>query len=317
MKIVFFGSAHFAVLALETLIKSEHQVICVVTQPDKQKGRHLHVAGTDVKSTAIAAGLEIFQPENINLKESVKYLKSLDADIFVIVAYGQIFSQEVLDIPKIMPLNIHASLLPRYRGAAPINWAIINGDKKSGVSIMFVTQKMDSGPVILQKEINIEDRDDSIILADKLRHLGAQLLIDVLRIIDKRDYRLQDQDEDKAVFAPKMKKETGLIDWSTPATDIVNQIRGVLPWPGAFTTYCRKHLKILKATVTRVFPNHSVQPGEIVSIDKEGVIVACGRGFLKIIELQLEAGKRMSAGNFIIGHKLSVGHILGKSSCTI
>jgi methionyl-tRNA formyltransferase len=137
MKIIFFGSAHFAIPALEALIKSKHELVCVVTQPDKQKGRHLQVSGTDVKSTAVAANLKLFQPEHIKSQESVEFLIKLDADLFVIVAYGQKFSQEVLDIPKLMPINIHASLLPRYRGAAPINWAIINGDKKTGVTIMF------------------------------------------------------------------------------------------------------------------------------------------------------------------------------------
>ncbi len=169
MKIVFFGSSHFAVPSLQALIKSKHEVACVVTQPDKQRGRHLQLSGTDIKSIALNAKLKIFQPENINAKESVQFLKSIDADIFVIVAYGQILSQEVLDIPKMMPINIHASLLPRYRGAAPINWAIINGEKKSGITIIYVTPKLDSGPVILQEEVKIEDKDTAVSLEEKLR----------------------------------------------------------------------------------------------------------------------------------------------------
>ena len=312
MKIVFFGSAHFAVPSLEVLIKSKHEIVCVVTQPDKKKGRHLQVSGTDVKSTSLGAKLKIFQPENIKSKESVKFLKDLKADLFVIVAYGQIFSQEVLDIPKIMPINIHASLLPRYRGAAPINWAIVNGDKKTGLTIMYVTLKMDSGPVILQKEVKVEDKDTSVTLEEKLRKCGAELLTDALGIIDRKDYRLIDQDEENVVYAPKLKKEDGAIDWDTPAADIYNQIRGVLPWPGAFTSYRQKLLKIFQALVLPIFPNHKPVPGEVVRADKFGIVVACGRGFLKIVELQLEAGKRMSAQNFIIGHKLAEGEILGK-----
>jgi methionyl-tRNA formyltransferase len=311
MKIVFFGSAHFAVPALEALIKSRYELVCVVTQPDKEKGRHLHVAGTDVKSTAVAAKLKIFQPEDIKSKESVDFLKSLDADLFIIVAYGQMFSQEVLDIPKIMPINIHASLLPRYRGAAPINWAIINAEKKTGVSIMYVSLKMDSGPVILQKEIKIEENDTAVSLEEKLRYLGSELLMDALKIIDSRSYRLLEQDEDKVIIAPKLKKEDGLIDWSAPAVDIHNQVRGVLPWPGAFTSYRGKILKIFKVDVLPVFPNHKPVPGEVVRAGKLGIVVACGRGFLNLKELQLEAGKRMPAQNFIIGHKLKVGDILG------
>jgi len=313
MKIVFFGSAHFAVPALKALIKSGHELACVVTQPDKKKGRHLHVAGTDVKSTAVSAGLKTFQPENIKAKASVEFLKSLDADLFVIVAYGQVFSQEVLDIPKIMPVNIHASLLPRYRGAAPINWAIINAEKKTGISIIYVSLKVDSGPVILQKEIKIEDSDSAISLEEKLRNLGAELLMEALGMIDSRSYRLLEQDEDKVILAPKLKKEDGLIDWSASAADIHNQIRGVLPWPGAFTCYRGKILKIFQAEVLPIFPNHKPAPGEVVRADKHEIVVACGRGFLNLKELQLEAGRRMSGQNFIIGHKLVAGEILGKN----
>ena len=312
MKIVFFGSSHFAIPALNALIKSKHEIVCVITQPDKQKGRHLLVSGTDVKSTAVLAKLKIFQPENIKSKESVKFLKSLDPDLFVIVAYGQMFSQEVLDIPKIMPINIHASLLPRYRGAAPINWAIINGDKKSGITIMFVTLKMDSGPVIMQKEIKIEDKDTSAALEEKLRQCGAELLIDALGIIDSRSYRLVEQDEDEVILAPKLKKEDGLIDWGASAVDIHNQIRGLLPWPGAHTHYRGKALKIFQAIVLPLFPNHRPLPGEVVRAEKDLIIVAAARGFLAIKELQLEAGKRMSARSFISGHKLKTGEILGK-----
>ena len=307
MKIIFFGSAHFAVPALEALIKSKHEVVCVVTQPDKKKGRHLQLVGTDVKSTALAAKLKTFQPENIKSKDSVKFLKSLNTDLFVIAAYGQIFSQEVLDIPKIMPVNIHASLLPRYRGAAPINWAIVNKDKKTGVTIMYVTLKMDSGPVILQKEIKIEDKDTSISLEEKLRACGAALLLEALKSIDNRDYRLIEQDEDKVTLAPKLQKQDGQIDWNTPAADIHNQIRGVLPWPGAFTNYRGKVLKIFKADVLPLFPNHKPAPGEVVRADKHEIVVACSRGFLAIKEMQLEGGRRMSAPEFISGHKISPG----------
>jgi methionyl-tRNA formyltransferase len=312
MKIVFFGSSHFAVPALEAIIKSKHELACVVTQPDKKKGRHMRLSATDVKSTAQAAGLKIFQPENIKCKESVNFLKGLDADLFVIVAYGQIFSQEVLDIPKIMPLNIHASLLPRYRGAAPINWAVINAEKKTGVSIMYVDLKMDSGPVIMQKEITIEKDDTAVSLEEKLRLLGAQLLTEALKAIDKRDYRLIEQDEEKVIIAPKLKKEDGLIDWGGHAADIHNQVRGVLPWPGAFTGYRGKVLKVFNTEAVTFFPNHKPVPGEVVKADKRDIVVACGRGFLSIRELQLEAGKRMCAHSFAVGHRLKLGEVLGR-----
>jgi methionyl-tRNA formyltransferase len=313
MKIVFFGSSHFAVPALEALVKSPHQVVCVVTQPDKKKGRHLRISGTDVKGTALAAKLKVFQPENIKSKESVDFLKELSADLFVIVAYGQILSQEVLDIPKIMPVNIHASLLPRYRGPAPINWAVINADKKTGVSIMFVSLRTDSGPVIAQREIKIEDEDTAETLEDKLRLLGASLLMDTLKLIDERNYRLIEQDEDKVLLAPKLKREDGLIDWSVHAAEIHNQVRGVLPWPGAFTFFRGRMLKIFKTEVLPAFSGHKHVDGEVVRADKHGIIVSCGRGYLSIKDLQLEAGKRMSAHSFFAGHRVKAGEILGSN----
>ncbi|MFH1281720.1 MAG: methionyl-tRNA formyltransferase [Candidatus Omnitrophota bacterium] len=313
MKIVFFGSAHFALPALEALIKAQAEIVCVVTQPDKKKGRHLQVSGTDVKSTAVLAKLKIFQPEDIRSPESVAFLKNLEADLFVVVAYGQMFSQEVLDIPKIMPVNIHASLLPRYRGAAPINWAVINGDKRSGVTIMFVSLKMDAGPVMMKKEIKIENKDTSVTLEEKLSRAGAELLVEALGAIDQRSYCLVDQDEDQVILAPKLKKEDGLIDWSSSAANIHNQIRGVLPWPGAYTGYRGKILKIFQSEVLPFFPNHQPALGEVVRAHKDGIIVACARGFLVIKELQLEAGKRMSAQNFILGHRLAAGEILGEN----
>jgi len=312
MKIIFFGSSHFALPSLQALIKSKHEVACVVTQPDKQRGRHLHLAGTDVKSIALDAKLKIFQPEDINTKESVKFLKSIEADIFVIIAYGQILTQEVLDIPKIMPINIHASLLPRYRGAAPINWAIINAEKKSGITVIYVTRKMDAGPIIMQEELKVEDKDTSVTLEEKLSKCGAKLLIESLSRIDNREYRLVDQDEENVIYAPKLTKEIGLIDWSGPAVNIHNQARGVLPWPGAFTSYRGKMLKIFQTEVFPIFPNHKPLPGEVVKADKHGIVIACGRGFLKVDELQMEGGKRMNAQNFIIGHRLAAGEVLGK-----
>jgi len=314
MKIVFFGSSHFALPALKTLIKSGHELVCVVTQPDKKKGRHLRFAATDVKSVAMAAKLKIFQPEDIKAKESLNFLKKLGADLFVIIAYGQIFSQEALDIPAIMPINIHASLLPRFRGAAPINWAIINGEKKSGLSVMYVTRQMDSGPVMLQKEIKIEDQDTSVTLEEKLSQAAPGILMDALKLIEGRNYRLVEQDEDKVILAPKLTKQDGLIDWNTSAVDIHNQIRGTLPWPGAFTSYRRQLLKIFQADPLPVFPAHKALAGEVVRADKHGIVVAASRGFLEIKELQLEAARRMSAENFVMGHKLTAGEILGKKS---
>lgn len=177
---------------------------------------------------------------------------------------------------------------------------------------MYVTAKMDAGPVMVQKEIKIEDKDTAVSLEEKLSLSGAGLLLEALALIDRRDYRLTDQDEDQVVYAPKMKKDTGLIDWNTPAADIHNQIRGVVPWPGAYTFYRKKLLKIFQSQVLPIFPSHKPANGEVIRADKRAMVVACSRGFLEIKELQLEAGRRMPAQNFVIGHKLVAGEILGK-----
>lgn len=306
MKIVFLGSAHFALPALEVLIKEKYKISCVVTQPDKKKGRHLHLGITDVKALALQSGLKVFQPENINSASSVELLKSLNADLFVIVAYGQMLSQEILDIPKVFTLNIHASLLPKYRGAAPINWAIIRGEKVSGVTIMQVIRKMDSGAIIMQKEIAIHGDDDAVLLESKLRDLGAGLLLKSIHAIKNEDYKLISQDEKKVSFAPKLKKSDGLIDWSKPAAEIKDLIRGALTWPGAFTHYKGRLLKIYKAAILPEVEVNS-QSGRILNISKEGIAVATGKDILLIQELQLEGKRRMKVDEFIAGHKICRG----------
>jgi methionyl-tRNA formyltransferase len=310
MRIVFFGSSHFAVPSLEALIKSRYEVCCVVTQPDKKKGRHLHLGATDVKATAKAAGLTVFQPEKINSPEALDYLKSFGADLFVIAAYGQILSQEVLDIPKIFPINIHASLLPKYRGAAPINWAIIKGEKVTGVTIIKVVRKMDAGPVLLQKEAPININDDAIILEDKLRTLGVELLIEALKEIKDKNFELTEQDEDKVIMAPKLKKADGCIDWRAEAGEIYNLVRGCLPWPGAYTYYKGKLLKIFKAQVAKIVtPQDCFKRGEVVEVtsDKNEIVVVTSSGNLVIEELQLEGARRMSSKDFVHGHKVKAG----------
>jgi len=313
MKIVFFGSAHFAVPALEALINSDYELCCIVTQPDKKKGRHLHLAGTDIKTLSEKSGLCILQPKDINSAESVKLLSSFNPDLFVIVAYGQILSQEVLDIPKIFPINIHASFLPKYRGAAPINWSIIRGDKSTGVSIIKVTRKMDSGPVILQREVVIKENDDSVMLEDSLRKIGSDLLMEALGQIKAKSFNLKVQDEKKVVLAPKLKKADGYIDWSRRPNEIHNLIRGTIPWPGSFTYFKNKLLKVYKSkSVQESRQQKTASFGEVLEVSKDEIIVACGNGALAIDELQLEGGKRMVAKDFIHGHKVKAGDSFGK-----
>ena len=313
MNIVFFGSSQFAVPSLEVLIKNGYQISCVVTQPDRQKGRGLVLTPTAIKKNAQGYNLKIYQPERINSEEAIIFLKNLNSDLFVVISYGQILSQGILDIPRIFSVNVHASVLPGYRGAAPINWAIINQEKTTGITIMQITQEMDAGPIILQKKIEIKDDDTSPTLENKLSLLGADLLVESLRRIKNNDYKLEPQDDSRVTLAPKLKKQDGLIDWAKDARSISGLIRGCLNWPGAFTHYRNKLLKIYKAKIILKSDYSAVpKPGEIIQVSREGVRVAAGEDSLLIEELQIEGKKIMKAEEFIAGYKIKVGEILDK-----
>ena len=252
MNIVFFGSSNFAVPSLKALITKGEKISCVVTQPDRQKGRGLTLESTQIKRVSLEFGLRVYQPQKVNTPEVIEFLKDLSPDLFVVIAYGQILAPEILKIPKILPLNVHGSLLPKYRGAAPINWAIIKGEKTTGITIIKMVREMDAGPIIFQREIDISDDDTAITLEDKLSRKAQEILPDVIKNIEVKSYKLITQDEGKASFAPRLKKEDGLIPWDKSAQDIYNLIRGCFGWPGAFTYYQGKLLKIYKATVIRL-----------------------------------------------------------------
>jgi methionyl-tRNA formyltransferase len=310
MNIVFFGSSHFAVPSLEALVKRGHKVLSVVTQPDRKKGRGLHLESTAVKLVASRADLKVVQPQNVNTAETARFLKSQNADLFVVISYGQIVSQEVLDIPKIFPINAHASLLPFYRGAAPINWALINGEKATGVTIMKMEKKMDAGPILMQQSLNILEEDTAVSLEQRLSKLAAELLITSLESIGHGKYDLILQKESEVTFAPKLKKEDGRIHWELPAQKVRDLIRGCLEWPGAFTHYKSKFLKIFKGKVASSFETGGeCQQGKIVAISKQGITVVTGKGGLVIEELQMEGKKVMTVREFIAGHKMRVGEI--------
>jgi len=313
MNIVFFGSDNFAAPSLKALLTSAHKISCVVTQPDRKKGRAFHLQATPIKRSAYTSGIEIYQPEAANAGESIEFLKTLSPDLFIVIAYGQILSQEILSIPKIFAINVHASNLPKYRGAAPINWAIINGERITGITIIKMTQELDAGPIILQETAEIRDEDTVITLEEKLSKKAAQLLIDSLKSIEDKTYNLTEQDEDKVSSAPKLKKEDGLINWERSAQDINNLIRGCLGWPGTFTYYNGKLLKIYKAKISsqvRQFPSSS--SGQILNVSKEGIVVVTGKDNLTIEELQIEGKKRMKVEEFIAGHKIIVGERFDK-----
>ncbi len=310
MRIVFFGSSSFAVDSLQSL-KSRHEIAAVFTQPDRHKGRHLHLAKTPVKIWTEYNKIDIFQPQNVSDEEIVEILKKFQADIFVVVSFGQKLSHQVLDIPRLYCVNVHASLLPRYRGAAPINYAIVNGDTDTGVTIMKMNEFMDAGDIILSKSIEIRD-DNSIVLTEKLGKLGASALLEALDLIEKEKAEFIEQDQAQVTKAVKLKKADGCIDWKGSAEGVHNKVRGLLPWPCAYTYYKGKFLKVLKSKVEEC-PQETdkiVHPGEVISICKQnGIVISCGLGALRIKIVQPEGKRAMDAHAFVLGHHVKQGDI--------
>ena len=244
MDIVFLAAGRFAVKSLEMLVAAEHKVKLVVTQPDRPKGRHLNLLPIEVKAKAQELKLTIYQPQNPNSEEALNHFQQSRADLFIVLAYGHILKKSALNLPKLYSLNVHASLLPKYRGAAPINWAIINGEKESGISIIKMNETVDAGDLLLQKKLAIEQSDNAEILEAKLEELSALSLIESLDLIAKGQAKFTKQDDALASFAPKLEKHHGLIEWNKNAHDIVNQIRGLIPWPGHGPLLSGKILKI-------------------------------------------------------------------------
>jgi len=310
MKIVFFGTSIFAIPSLKALAESRHEILLVVTQPDRKKGRHLNLKPPAVKEIASSLNIPVFQPERISGQETIERLKKVNADLFVVVSFGQILNQKVLSIPKRFSVNLHASLLPKYRGAAPINWAIVNGERKSGVTIFRLVEKMDEGDVITKEEVDIKDTDTAITLSERLSQKGAKLLVNTVDSIEKDKSVFTRQDGQLATFAPKLKKKDGLINWSLSAAELHNRTRGFLPWPSAFTYLNGKRLKILKTKVCR--SEKLGDCGQIAGIEPDlGLLVHTKEGYLAIQELQLEGSKPMAFDEFLRGHKLKVGDALG------
>ncbi len=312
MNIVFFGSARYGYPALKKLIEACYDIPLVVTRPDKPRGRGLKLGGTQIKELSEQARLRVFQPEDINSPESIDILKKHKPDLFVIIAYGQKFSQEVLSIPLIMPINVHASLLPKYRGAAPINWTIINGDRVTGNTIMKVETRMDAGPMILQSRIDINADDDALTLEEKLSEDSAGLLLKAINLIESNKFNLIPQDDSLSTMAPKLSTKNAKIDWNQPASKIYNLVRGCVNWSSAFTKYNGKILKIYKISLDKVQTQPGeIVPGQILAVSRKGIIVATGNGCLCLEELQLEGKSRLPAQEFLCGNKLSPGEKLG------
>ncbi|MCR4658641.1 MAG: methionyl-tRNA formyltransferase [Lachnospiraceae bacterium] len=331
MKALFMGTPDFASGILNALIRADIEVVCAVTQEDKQRGRGKELSFTAVKELALEEGIEVFQPHRIKDEESVSKLKEYDADIFIVAAYGQILSKEILDMPRYGCINVHASLLPKYRGAAPIQWAVINGDRKTGITIMQMDEGLDTGDILLQKEIGINDDETGESLFERLMILGEEAVIEALKLIEEGKTDPVKQDSALSSYAPMLSKETGLIDFSKDACTIERLVRGLYPWPGAYTYYEGKLLKIFSSEVVKKSEEQSAlpddvrepadrgfspdeintAPGTVVSIE-DGILVATGDGLLKLKEVQLAGKKRMDASAFLRGFRIEKGGMFQK-----
>jgi methionyl-tRNA formyltransferase len=309
MKIVFFGTPDFSLKALE-MLHEHHEVAMVVTQPDKRKGRGKKIQMTPVKEYAIKMGIPVFQPENINESYAIDLIREKDPDAAVVVAYGQILKDDMLNLPRLGCYNIHASLLPAYRGAAPIHRAIINGEEKTGITIMKMDKGMDTGDMIIIRELPIKKDDTVGCLHDRLAVLGAEAILEAIAQVEKGTAIRTVQDNALATYAPKLTKETGAIDWSKSSEEILNLIRGLNPWPVAYTYYQNIKMKILEAK--HIECESDMLPGTYIRMCNNGFLVKTGSDCLLITRVQFPNKKAMYADEYARGHILETGTIFGK-----
>ncbi|MBQ8280545.1 MAG: methionyl-tRNA formyltransferase [Roseburia sp.] len=309
MKVIFMGTPDFAVGTLEAIIEAGHEVVLVVTQPDKPKGRSGALQFPPVKECAVAHGIEVFQPTKIRLEENVEFLRKYEADIFVVAAFGQILPKSILDMPKHGCINVHASLLPKYRGAAPIQWAVINGDPVTGVTIQQMDIGVDTGDIILTKELAIAEDETGGGLFDKLAVVGAEACLEALEQIANGTATRTPQNHDEATHVSMISKEFGNIDWNKSVVEIERLIRGLNPWPSAYTKLDGKTFKIWKAKV--VSEEMADAAGRVIRVDKGVMEVQTGKGVLSLLEVQLEGKKRMEVDAFLRGYQVEQGSVLG------
>ncbi|MBW1823414.1 MAG: methionyl-tRNA formyltransferase [Deltaproteobacteria bacterium] len=302
------GTPEFAIPSLAMLAASDNNILGVVTQPDRPRGRGKKLHPPPIKTLAQQHGLSVIQPVGVKEENFIKSLKGQNPDLIVVVAFGQILPPKILRIPHHGCINLHASLLPAHRGAAPINWALIKGEETTGVTTIFINEWMDTGDILLKKEIEIEKTDDALSLSHRLSTLGAKLLLETIRQLKKGDLSSTPQDHSKASYAPALKKEDGNIEWKMEAQAIHNQIRGTVPWPGTATNLDNKLLKILKSKV--IEEENQEPPGKISQVSPEGIKVATGKSYLLLTEVQLQDRKRMKAAEFVRGHPIPIGTML-------
>lgn len=311
MRIVFMGTPDFSVPTLEALLKGGHEVIGVVTQPDRPKGRGKAVLMTPVKEKALEYGIPVYQPVKAREESFVELLRSLKPDVMVVIAFGQILPKAILDIPKYGCINIHASLLPKYRGAAPLQWVVLEGEKETGITTMMMDVGMDTGDMLEKLVVPVDKKETYGSIHDKLSVLGGELILSTLEKLENGTLERTPQPEDEATYTKKITKVMGDIDWTEDAAVIERYIRGLNPWPSAYTSWNGKTLKIWDADVLE--QEYSGEPGEIIKVEKDGVLVKTGKDILVLREVQLEGKKRMEIQAFLRGYQLSHGTILKRS----
>jgi len=308
LRIVFMGTPEFACPTLQRLIDRGENVIAVVTQPDRPKGRGQRPEPPPVKTVAERHGIPVFQPVKVRTPESIDHIQELAPDLVVVVAFGQILPQRLLDIPRFGCINVHASLLPRYRGAAPLNWCLINGETETGVTTMQMDAGLDTGDMLLMKRTPIGPDEDARSLHDRMSLLGAEALTETLDLLVAGNLQPAKQNDAETCYAPLLKKETGEIDWSRKPVEIKNLVRGVTPWPGAYTWLNGLFLKVFKVRTAE----GAGEPGVVLAAGRDGIEVACNSGSVIIEEVQLEGKKRLPAREFLAGYALQPGLRLGK-----
>ncbi len=308
MRILFAGTPQFAVPSLLALCDSPHQVVGLLSRPDRPKGRSGKPVWTETKKVAVSREIPVFQPHKLKTSEFERAIKNLSPDLIAVTAYGEIFPLSMLKIPPLGCINVHASLLPRYRGAAPINWAIASGEKETGVSIMLMNEGMDTGDVLAQRKILIGEEETAEELSSRLSVEGAELLLETINRI--KEISPVKQDDREATYAPLLSRKSGEVDWRRNAEEIKNLARAMTPWPGAHTTLEGKNLKILQAKSAV----GNGEPGEIVSVGAESLDVAAGKGIVRILSVQIEGSRKMTAAEFLRGRKnIKKGQFLGKA----
>ncbi|NLX85939.1 MAG: methionyl-tRNA formyltransferase [Clostridiales bacterium] len=304
------GTPDFALASLDKLIDGGYEIAAVVTQPDRPKGRGKKLTPPPVKERALGAGLRVLQPERVKDSGFIEALKELSPDIIIVVAYGQILPEEIINLPAMGCINVHASLLPKYRGAAPINWCIINGESRTGVTTMYMDKGMDTGDILLQRETEIGENETAGELHDRLAALGADLLLETLEGLQRNEVERKAQDHSAATYAPQLDRETGRVDWNSDAKSIYNLIRGTNPWPGCYTVYKGERMKLWEAKVLEQKSRGTA--GKVLEAGHGGMLVQAGSGTLLVTKIQMPSSRVMTVDEYLRGNSLETGYILGE-----